>query len=380
MKISLFKFPGQQLQERVFFGESSDTYWGEVPSLHRLAALETLKLIASRGCWSQNASSDANRAFGARPGKYRAPTIDRADDILRYHSLYKPWTILEDDARCDIRADTCHPAHLRRRNMTAEAYTRQYDGRLAEDEKYIKYFLSAAQIAINFLERIPVQRKNIRDIILDEKDYSGHYSECHGLGFIDFCKENPHLRIERRANLWENVWPIEEIDFSPEDLDDDGTFIFDDGRGHHYMLSEEDVTERVARWVVEALALVPAGMPLGSFTLVLNGNSAPEQCTQIFQRVQRDAAWQIALRESLDRGHLPKLAYHDRRRIVGYGFEDFPQALREISTGTCPAVRANFNVGEPWDVEAMIESHREWTLDDWEDKWSLSTRAWLQIA
>lgn len=214
-------------------------------------------------------------------------------------------------------------------------------------------FLSAAQIAINFLERIPVQRKNIRDIILDEKDHSGHYSECHGLGFIDFC---------------------------PEDLDDDGTFIFDDGRGHHYMLSEEDVTERVARWVVEALALVPAGMPLGSFTLVLNGNSAPEQCTQIFQRVQRDAAWQIALRESLDRGHLPKLAYHDRRRIVGYGFEDFPQALREISTGTCPAVRANFNVGEPWDVEAMIESHREWTLDDWEDKWSLSTRAWLQIA
>lgn len=263
--------------------------------------------------------------------------------------------------------------------MTAETYTRRNHGRSVKLDEDEKYFLSAAQIAIDFLEGIPVQRKNIRNIILDEKDPCGSYSECHGLGFIDFCKENPHLRIERRANLWESVWPIEEVDFSPEDLDDDGTFIFDDGRGHHYMLIEEYVTEPVARWVVEALALVPAGMPLGSFTLVLNGNSAPEQCTQIFQRVQRDAAWQTALGESLDRGHLPKFAYHDRRRIVGYGFEDFPQALREISTGTCPAVRANFNVGEPWDVEAMIEAHRKWTLEDWEDEWSLSNGAWLLL-
>lgn len=270
--------------------------------------------------------------------------------------------ILEDDACCDISANTRHPAHLRPQCWTAEEYAQlcqKYPSKVYTDEKC---FLSAASITIEFLERIPAQRRNIRDIILDEKDPCLESSECHGLGLIDFCKENPNLRIERRANMWRTIWPLNSTSYQPFSGWDSDPH---DRDGY----CETNITEPVARWVVEALALVPAGMPPGSFTLVLDGNPAPEQCAQLFQRVQRDAAWQIALSESFDRGHLPKTAYHDRRRIWGYFYEGFPQALREISTGSCRAVRANFDLGETWDAEALIEAHREWTLSDWAEKW-----------
>ncbi|KAL1863875.1 hypothetical protein Daus18300_008024 [Diaporthe australafricana] len=321
--IPRISFAGEQVQDLLLRA----TYWGEVPSNQRQAALETLKLTSSRGCWSEEAWSKVDEE-----GDYRVPTTDPASDSIRYHSLYKPWTILEDDDSHDIDADPHHPAHWRPTRCTEEELDKWFPHRRPN-------LLSAASIAIYFLESIPAQRTNIRNIILDEIDPCGTYPECHGLGLIEFCKENPRLRIERRANIWKSIWKSDAANYHPDNL-----WGLDD-------VDEEDITERVARWIVEALALVPAGMPLGSFTLVLDGNPAPEQCAQLFQRVQRDAAWQTAYGESFDRGHLPETAYHDRRRIRGYTYEDFPQALRDISTGTCRVVRANFDVGEPWDAE-----------------------------
>ncbi|KAG8157954.1 hypothetical protein KVR01_012226 [Diaporthe batatas] len=328
-------------------------YWGEVPSLQRQAALKTLELISSRESWSEKAWSDVEDDPGWRAGSYRVPTTDRAADIIRYHSLYKPWTIIEDAEGDGIEHDRRHPAHYRDEHKTQEDYEREPHENF--DPRYWnRHFLSAASIAIHFLENIPSQRKNIRKIILDERYPGQNFSECHGLGFIGLCKENPALRVERRANLWTNVW-------QPE------TCLNNDGMTDYFL------TERVACWIVEALALAPAGMPQGSFTLVLDGNPAPEQCTKLFQRVQRDAAWHTAFLETFDRGILHKVSYDDMRRTEGFMYVDFPPALQDISRGTCLAVRANFDVGEPMDVEAMIEAHREWTLSDWERGWDLST-------
>lgn len=281
---------------------------------------------------------------------YRVPTPDRAPDIIRYHSLYKPWTIVEDAVGDGIEHDRRHPAHYRNKHKTQVDYELE-DNEYFDPRHQNRQFLSAASIAIHFLENIPGQRRNIRKIILDETYPGQNFSECHGLGFIEFCKENPALRVERRANLWTNVW-------QPKTCLNDG-------------LTDYFVTDHVAEWIVEALALVPAGMPRGSFTLVLDGNPAPEQCTKIFQRVQRDAAWHTAFLESFDRGILPKISYDDVRRSEPVMFMDFPSALRDISRGTCLAVRANFDVGEPMDVEAIVEAHREWTLFDWERGWDL---------
>lgn len=337
---------------------SSSACWGEVPSLQRKAALKTLKLISARSCWSEKAWSDVYEG----PHDFRhmqVPTTEVASEIFRFHSLYKPWTIVEDDADHDIGNDANHPAHRRDRYHTMEEHESCLRKYPYEGPCRMRFFLSAASIAIHFLESNPAQRRNIRKIVLDETRPCGTYPECHGLGLIKFCKENPMLRVERRANLWRNIW---QTDDSTHDC------VVDPNR---HGMSEWDLTELVALWIVEALALVPAGMPPGSFKLVLDGNPAPEKCAELFQRVHRDAAWQTAFDECLDQGLLPETAYHDRRRVAGYSFEGFPQALRDISRGTCHVVSANFDIGEPWDVEAMIEAHRNWDRVDWRRKWEL---------
>lgn len=130
-----------------------------------------------------------------------------------------------------------------------------------------------------------------------------------------------------------------------------------------------DVTAHVAEWVVEALTLIPAGMPVGSFSMVLDGEPAPGRCSEIFQTmVQRDIAWQSALDECYARELLPTPSFTQRRSNTCYIFEDFPQAMRDIVNNT-PLIRCNFDPGDLWDVEKVIEEHCGWPLARWEEAW-----------
>ncbi|KAI8179645.1 hypothetical protein K4K51_003419 [Colletotrichum sp. SAR 10_75] len=138
-----------------------------------------------------------------------------------------------------------------------------------------------------------------------------------------------------------------------------------------WAMDSAQVTHNVASWVIEALALEPAGMPSGSFSLLLDGQPVPWQCTQVFQLiVQRDAAWQAAWLLSLDRGILPSLSWFDRKgelrgsRVPDLPSEKWPQALRDIAEGSS-IVRCNFDVGDSWDVEKIVEDHRQWTVQQW---------------
>ncbi|KAL0765338.1 hypothetical protein CaCOL14_012087 [Colletotrichum acutatum] len=68
------------------------------------------------------------------------------------------------------------------------------------------YRFSAAAAAICFLPSMPEElRGHLRRIILDEDRQAVAKQQCHALGLIPFCKENPGLRIERRVNLWRNA-------------------------------------------------------------------------------------------------------------------------------------------------------------------------------
>ncbi|KAJ0322462.1 hypothetical protein COL5a_008692 [Colletotrichum fioriniae] len=139
----------------------------------------------------------------------------------------------------------------------------------------------------------------------------------------------------------------------------------------------------VARWIIETLPLIPAGMPAKSFTLVLDGEGDP-QCTEIFQTVVlRDAAWQQAMDECFQSGDLPPEPYgmrrNSQRNFVGaifpaynesYLFDKFPQAMREIVEGTS-MVRCTFDPGEFVDVQRLksIAKRESWSLDHWRVKW-----------
>lgn len=127
-------------------------------------------------------------------------------------------------------------------------------------------------------------------------------------------------------------------------------------------------------WILEALALDPAGMPSKSFSLVLDAEPAPHLMTQMFQAiVQRDAAWQQAWDESVKRGIIKEPSWLDGdpwdEYYPSYTFKHLPQALRDIAEEKS-VVRCNFDIGEPWDFEKLVREHKGWSQANWAKGWA----------
>ncbi|KAI8219685.1 hypothetical protein K4K54_009328 [Colletotrichum sp. SAR 10_86] len=228
----------------------------------------------------------------------------------------------------------------------------------------VKYRFSAAAMAILFIkscnERLQMQ---LRKIVLDEDRTAVACPERHALGLIQFCRQNPLLKIERRVQLWSNA-------------------LQDEGYSHSmtkYVLRDEwriqsaQITQSIWKWIQEALALAPAGMPDNSFSLILDGQPLPNLATQMFQAVvQRDIAWQRAWEESLDRGvaSLPSVQdfgpwYH---LYPGHRFKHLSRAMEDMAQQKS-VIQCNFDVGKAWDVENIIQEHKDWTAQQWAEGW-----------
>ncbi|KAK2013559.1 hypothetical protein LZ32DRAFT_254265 [Colletotrichum eremochloae] len=238
----------------------------------------------------------------------------------------------------------------------------------------LKYRYSAAAVAIRFLESLSKDsRSSIKRIVLNEDRKAVAFAECHGLGLIPYCQENPWLRVERRVSMWRTV-------FQTTTCCNWGSpfvSIFETTK-----LQARQISYPVAVWIVEALELESAGMPPGSFTLTFEGDSL---CSEIFQTVvQRDAAWQAAVDLCLDRNILPPLSWLRRRSdprnryssihgvhfdgLITYLFEAFPGAIRDIVAGNS-IIKCNFALGEAWDVERLAEEHKHYSLSEWNARW-----------
>ncbi|KAK2031042.1 hypothetical protein LX32DRAFT_637549 [Colletotrichum zoysiae] len=241
-------------------------------------------------------------------------------------------------------------------------------------DQFIKYRYSAAAVAIRFLAFLSKEsRLSLRNIILNEDRVAVGFAESHGLGLIPYCRENLRLRIKRQVSMWRTVFLTTTTNYW--------------GRCHGYPwedgLRANEISYAVATWIAEALELGPAGMPPGSFTLSLEGDGA---CSTIFKTViQRDAAWQTAIDCCLERNLLPRLSWGKRRRDcrnksygeegetwhtrnMWYVLEAFPQAIRDMTTGDS-IVTSNFDLGESWDVERLVEENKGWTMQDWKVAW-----------
>ncbi|KAF9871260.1 hypothetical protein CkaCkLH20_11181 [Colletotrichum karsti] len=252
-----------------------------------------------------------------------------------------------------------------------------------------KYRFSAAAAAIHFLRSAPHHtRKHMRKVVLREDHEAVAHPESHALGLVPFCREYPLLRIERRVSLWTNVFlPDLRYPTPAERCGHVGT------RSTPSLLHSDQITGNLAPWVMEAAALGPAGMPPGSFSLVLADDGVPELCTQIFDCVvHRDVAWQQAWVASVGDGlswperrgqdvfrygrphpraimsYREPQTHEDRPGFWGYFFEDFPQAVRDMVDGTSN-VRCEFFPGTPWDVAELIVQARTWGPRAWEKEW-----------
>ncbi|KAJ0164412.1 hypothetical protein CTA2_1043 [Colletotrichum tanaceti] len=232
---------------------------------------------------------------------------------------------------------------------------------------------SAAAAAIYFVQSLPdTIRGHLRRLVLLEDREALAYPESHGYGLIPLCKENPLLHVERRVNLWRNVFQTDLLHKTPRRR---YQFRMESAQPGMKSLRSDMITRSVAPWVVEARELVPAGMPASSYSLVLDGDPVPHLASQIFQSiVQRDVAWQEAWTISVDRGSIPELTSFSRRswaetRSGGcYSFEALPQAMRDIASGNS-VVRCNFDAGEPLDAEKLRIEHHNWNRDTWMQRW-----------
>ncbi|KAK6213458.1 hypothetical protein QIS74_09460 [Colletotrichum tabaci] len=233
----------------------------------------------------------------------------------------------------------------------------------------IKYRFSAAAAAVLFLQSLGNGRcAHLRKIVLHEDHESVVHPQRHALGLIPFCQRNPRLFVQRRVDLWKNALQHD----SRWNMIPMARYMDKFHLPSDWGIISSDVSHIIHGWVKEALALAPAGMPANSFSLIFDGQPIPHLATQIFQStLQRDVTWQLAWEESVRRGIIaePPLfrgeAWSDW--YPGYYFRGFPQAMKDIADQKS-VVQCNFDVGEPWNVERMVQDHMDWNAQKWAEQ------------
>ncbi|KAK4076919.1 uncharacterized protein Triagg1_3886 [Trichoderma aggressivum f. europaeum] len=325
------------------------SYYGIVPSYRRQAVMYTLELAIRQGTipkdWLGNRHND--------------PV-----ELLALFEEFPPWS-------CCLTEDEIHemssPPVARKQFC---CYWKEPHIEQNGQRQYTqgKYRFSAAAVATRFLSRMPKSlRLCLRNIRLREDAVSVANPECHAQGLIEFCVENPKLHIERRLDLWRNVFQ------SPSMAMDILVFIFenqwewsnpdDTGRGRG--LCSYSLTESVALWITEALALVGLGMPKKSFTLILDAGEAQKECAEIFQTiVQRDAAWQTAW-EMIASESYPEETFFTKRLHRCYRFDGFPEAIKDMINNPSGFVQCTFDIGaDLWDAHTEFQKYRHLPLEE----------------
>ncbi|KAF2120334.1 hypothetical protein BDV96DRAFT_323726 [Lophiotrema nucula] len=304
--------------------------WGEAPSVLRQFIEDTLSAISTHPNFVANLSHAPIWDWHNGPGS-------NPHEILSLP--YKPWSIPTDGEN--------------------EDFDRAVAGALPPWRRE-RYRFSAAAVAVQYLASLPhATRAQLRKIILEEDRVSVANPECHAQGLIQYCQENPQLRVERRVSLWRNVFRSgsAELNVIANNVEN--------GTTNSAPLVAICATLELGRWIVEAQALPFFGMPSGAFSLVLDSDGIPRKTSQVFELlIQRDVAWQVALEECYARSILPMPSWFDRRRHGCYKYEGLPAAMRDIVDCTSN-IRCDFDPGEMWDVEELILKHRLCSSDEW---------------
>ncbi|KAF4470851.1 hypothetical protein FALBO_2238 [Fusarium albosuccineum] len=222
---------------------------------------------------------------------------------------------------------------------------------------------SAAAVAIRFLDQLtPTRRLNLRKMVLHEDHFSVGRSECHALGLIPFCKENRQLRVERRANLWRNVLQERLLPAFRRLAEVEA----DVSKAERLCeIGAESSLPRLNAWLGNADAVIDAGMPVDSFTFVLDGEPALDMSSEFFQQVvHHKIAWELAFRHCFcSSGEI------DFRLDTCVANIRLIRAMDHLVNQTS-ILSCNFNPGQFWDVDRIVERHREWSMEDWSEKWT----------
>ncbi|KAK7934619.1 hypothetical protein PG985_000114 [Apiospora marii] len=360
------------------------------PSLVREAALFTL-----RTCLEREGLRDALEEEWRIMSGFCLPIKVRQNmpDFLALTARHTHWTfpsqsdvdtlfeLLHDEYSCTYGHmydnDDCRTLTKEIRDLNLSMFVSGF--------KDAKYRFSAATAAIRFFELFPGIHRDMRSILIHEDRDAVPCSASHGRGLVRFCMENPLLRIERRVDLWRNVF----LDSMGHRIDQRFAETDDWLDEKHPTLRRKPTTRAIGRWVMEAAELDQ--MPPHCFRLTLDGGAPgpANVCSDLFQHwVQASAAEQMALRLTMDRG-LPMTggprAHIKRTRdtenlgtppamYFETGSSGFPDELSKIVAGTSVVGCLNFSPGSPHDVEEIIRARHGWTAKEWWDSAELMTR------
>ncbi|KDN68579.1 hypothetical protein CSUB01_10601 [Colletotrichum sublineola] len=259
--------------------------YGEAPSVFRHFVRDVLQIIHSCNPRAIDRMMEAWLVTRRDPGQMHILSV--------LHCPIEPWIVPA-------------PYDLRQLDFIAHGYSNES---LRGD--YWKWRFSAASAAIFFLQCLPdTVRTHVRRLIVEEDQVAVAFPESHGRGFIPFCRENPLLRVERRVNIWRNVFQSHYPFYLPAQHQ------YMRNLGNETPLDSATITCSVSSWITEARALIPSGMPESSYLLVLDGNPVPQLCTRIFQSiVQRDVAWQSAWTECWKQGRIADASWFEARAL-----------------------------------------------------------------
>ncbi|KAF5024612.1 hypothetical protein F66182_3375 [Fusarium sp. NRRL 66182] len=228
-----------------------------------------------------------------------------------------------------------------------------------------KFRFSAAACAIRFLERLPIhQRTQIRTLILQEDFRSVNYPSVHAQGLAPFFEENPFLRVERRVSLLHCV--LSDVD-PPFEV---AAYLEFEETERNAAIDRKDFGEKIADWLLDALAVTDSGIPAESFTLVLEAGPHRDYCADLFQRfTQREIAWSKAYKELAQSGF--SFAIPNRSSPVPTLLlnGNKVEALDHLANHTSAILSCDFNTGVAWDVEALVNETRGLSGEEWVRRW-----------
>jgi hypothetical protein len=318
--------------------------WGFDRFFHHDAIAELFSMVAR------------NPAFGKamrREFSHNGQEFRDDQDVLSLYSFYpKPWCV-----------PNAHEIQTMMQHMPSYRHPSSHD-RIRDQTRY---YISAASQASEFLSKLtrPI-RSSIRHLELHELHASFAYPECHARALIPFAIENPKLNIIRRVSLWNNV-------LASQHLRDDEWYGYILSRRRMPIgdMDAKAVTNTLAPWLTEVLALEPAGMPPKAFSMVFEGEKDSMQ--PIFDILVEDASWQDALelwpgRHIVSNEILSGTSYKD---FSSYWFKELPELLRDIIHGTGP-ITFDHCSGRDWNAQNILTMNINChSMEDWDMRWLL---------
>ena len=230
---------------------------------------------------------------------------------------------------------------------------------------------SAAALAADFLASLPRSLQiAVREIRLHETHIGAGYTECHARALIPYCIENPNMRVKRHVDLWQNVLP----GFYSNGRDIARELSLYSVRGPR--MPRPLITETVAIWIDEALALPAAGMPPGAFSLIFDGTF--DYVQYVINVMKYDAVWQESLESCLQHQSIapptlgPDNCAAGHRGSPLHFSKDFPRKLATILAGDSFISFSGVASSEPISRGTLVDENRTCTTHDaWIQKWKL---------